>query len=129
MIEYREQKSWRGLVSRIKVKHGKIYVDAYLWASQDALQENVLTDNEYLVACYLPIPIRNCDEGTFGEFNFCLDELGFKTVAHELTHFIIDLKRMQCFEDEDTAEFVGELAERLTQEFLSKTLTDPEEYV
>ena len=126
MIRYREVKSWRGLVSRAKFRMDDLYLEAFLWQSQDALQENVITDNEYLIACYLPFPNRNWHKGIIGELDFCQDELGFSTVAHELVHLIKDVDSNLQIDEEKLADWIGEIAERLVVEFISEPLDTDE---
>ena len=122
MIRYREVKSWRGLVNRVTFRLNDLYLEAILWQSQDALQENIITDNEYLVACYIPIPNRNWTKGKIGELDFCQDELGFSTVAHELVHLIKDIDSHLQVDEEKLADWIAEIAERLVVEFLSVPL-------
>jgi hypothetical protein len=88
MIEYREDKRVYSGVQRFIVDLGFSFVRVYVWPHREQLQGNIYTDEDDVVAAYIPVPHR---DPCFGELHFVDDEVSLTHIAHELTHLTIDL--------------------------------------
>jgi hypothetical protein len=98
------------MVQQFKLDLGFGYIQVYVWQHREQLIANVITDEENVVACYVPVPHRESPpKDLFGEFHFVDDEVTIRHVAHEMTHLTLDL--YQFFDDELVAHMVGDAFE------------------
>ena len=103
MIEYKEDKVAYSAVQRFIIDLGFGMVRVYVWPHREQLQANIISDEDNVVAAYIPIPHR---EPCFGELHFVDDEVSLTHIAHELTHLTLDLYDYDS-NPETTAHIIG----------------------
>ena len=89
-IHYKERKSPIGLSGKWAIPIGNYHIDCFVWINKDSLLENVAHTDEDVVACYVHNPNRKLVGGLFGEIHVLEDEARPGTIAHELTHALLD---------------------------------------
>jgi hypothetical protein len=91
MIQYKQDKTIYSRVQQFKLDLGFGFISVYVWKHREQLSANIITDEDNVVACYVPIPQRDPTAGPYGELHFVDDEVTVRHIAHELTHLAFDL--------------------------------------
>ena len=89
-VQYKDKKNPLGLSGKWQIPLGNHVIDCFVWVNKDQLLNNVIANDEDVVACYVHNPFRKLGGGLFGEVHFIENMIDPGIVAHELTHAIFD---------------------------------------